>query len=196
LTWPATAALVEALARYAVLTGVAGALVVFVTSWAVRHGHLQPFAPLPRAVRRVSDPVLRPLERRLVRWGRNPQDAPLWLTGITIVGGILLLSVLSWLTGWIDQLLGLAGASPRAWARWLVNTAFQLVLLALIVRVVASWFGHGPYTRWLRPAYLLTDWLVNPIRRFLPPFGMIDLSPLVAYVVLILLRGVLLGLLL
>lgn len=93
-------------------------------------------------------------------------------------------------------MLGLAGASPRAWARWLVNTAFQVIMLALIVRVVASWFGHGPYTRWLRPAYLLTDWLVTPIRRFLPPFGMIDLSPLVAYVALILLRGLLLALLL
>lgn len=196
MTWTTVAALVETVARYAVLAGVAGAALVAATHWAVRGGHLGAFGALPRTVRRLSDPLLRPLERRLVRWGRNPQDAPLWLLGITIFGGILLLSLIGWLTGWIGQLAGLAGASPRAWARWAVGTGFQVLMLALIVRVVASWFGKGPYAPWLRPAYLLTDWLLNPIRRLLPPFGMIDLSPLVAYVVLILLRGLLLALLL
>jgi YggT family protein len=196
LTWTAFASLLELLARYAVLLGVAGTAVVALTQWAVRQRHLEPFGALPRTVRRLSDPLVTRVERRLVRWGKNPQDAPLWLLGFTIIGGILLLSLLGWLTGWISQLILLAGASPRAWARWGVNTAFQIVMLALIVRVVASWFGKGPYTPWLRLAYRLTDWLVNPIRRLLPPFGMIDLSPLVAYVALILLRGLLLALLL
>jgi YggT family protein len=35
----------------------------------------------------------------------------------------------------------------------------------------------------------LTDWLIRPIRRILPPFGMLDFSPLVAWLVLTLLRG-------
>jgi YggT family protein len=36
----------------------------------------------------------------------------------------------------------------------------------------------------MRPAYALTDWLVEPIRRVLPPVGMFDLSPLAAWFVL------------
>jgi YggT family protein len=35
----------------------------------------------------------------------------------------------------------------------------------------------------------LTDWLIQPIRRILPPVGMLDFSPLVAWLVLTLLRG-------
>jgi YggT family protein len=49
---------------------------------------------------------------------------------------------------------------------------------------VASWLGAFQYSRWMRPVYWLTDWLINPIRRLMPPTGMVDLSPLVALLVL------------
>jgi uncharacterized protein YggT (Ycf19 family) len=42
----------------------------------------------------------------------------------------------------------------------------------------------------MRPVVFLTEWLLAPVRRRIPPFGMIDLSPLVAYFVLVLLRFV------
>jgi uncharacterized protein YggT (Ycf19 family) len=32
----------------------------------------------------------------------------------------------------------------------------------------------------MRPAYVLTDWIVEPLRRALPPLGVFDLSPLAA----------------
>jgi YggT family protein len=47
----------------------------------------------------------------------------------------------------------------------------------------------------MRPVMALTNWLIEPIRRLLPPFGMFDLSPLVAYLVLLVARGMLLGIL-
>ncbi|KPK09185.1 MAG: hypothetical protein AMS20_00910 [Gemmatimonas sp. SG8_28] len=71
----------------------------------------------------------------------------------------------------------------------------QLLLLALILRVIGSWFGIGRFNRWMRPAYVLTDWIVEPLRRVVPPIGMFDLTPLVAWFLILLLRGFLLGLL-
>jgi len=44
----------------------------------------------------------------------------------------------------------------------------------------------------LRPAYFLTDWLVEPIRRVLPPMGAFDWSPLAAWLVLVVLQRILL----
>ena len=41
----------------------------------------------------------------------------------------------------------------------------------------------------------LTDWLIEPIRRILPPLGMLDFSPLVAWLLLSLLRNFALSLL-
>lgn len=183
---------VELGARLLTLAVVAAATVVALTHWAVRRRHLSAFGPLPRLVRRTSDPLLKPLESRLVRSGRNPQDATLWLLGLSVGAGILLLSLIGWLLDGVSAILFLQSAGPWALARFAVNTVTQLLMLAILVRVIASWFGRGTHTPWLRPVYLATDWLIEPIRRRMPATGMLDLSPIVAYFVLILLRAVVL----
>ena len=70
------------------------------------------------------------------------------------------------------------------WLRVLVSAVFTLLMTAILIRVIGSWLGIGPYRRWMRPIYGLTDWLIDPIRRILPPFGMFDFSPMVAWLVL------------
>ena len=47
----------------------------------------------------------------------------------------------------------------------------------------------------MRPVVALTDWIIEPVRRLLPPMGMIDFSPMVAWLILWVLRGFVLGLL-
>ena len=42
---------------------------------------------------------------------------------------------------------------------------------------------------------LLTNWIIDPIRRILPPLGLIDFSPLVAWLLLTLVRNFVLSLL-
>jgi YggT family protein len=145
-------------------------------------------------VRRAADPVLGPIERRLARGGRNPQDAPLWLFGFTVAGGLLLISLADWLVGFALDARMAAGSGASGMAAFLINGVFTLLLAALILRVVASWFGIGAYHPRFRPVILLTEWLVGPIRRLLPPTGMIDFSPLVAWLALVLLRSLLLSL--
>jgi YggT family protein len=61
--------------------------------------------------------------------------------------------------------------------------------------VIGSWLGIGPYRKWMRPFYALTNWLIDPIRRILPPLGVIDFSPMVAWLVLYVVRGFVLGML-
>jgi YggT family protein len=180
--------------RVVVIIALAYASAVALTHWAVRSRRITPFGAWPRFMRRASDPVLLPLERRIVRSGGSPQDAPLWLVGIVIVGGLLLVSLVQWLAGFAVSLEILAQSGARAWGRFLVSGLFTVVMVALFVRVISSWFGISPYRPWMRPVMLLTDWIIDPIRRILPPFGMIDFSPLVAWLVLSLLRGFVLSL--
>ncbi len=180
-------------ARGLVLTGLFFAVTVAATHWAVRRKHLAPFGPLPRFVRRMSDPLIQPLERRIVRAGRNPQDAPMWLVGIAVAGGLVFLSLMGWLAGAWFRYGGLIGAGPRGWAFLLVNGSYYVLITALTARIIGSWFGVGRYRPWMKPAYWLTDWFLNPIRRLLPTMGMIDFSPLVAWVLLMILRGFILG---
>ena len=177
-------ALLDSLTRGLVAAAFVYAVVVACTHWAARSRRLSPFGAWPRFVRRISDPVLRPLEQRILRAGGSPGDAPFWLLGIAVVGGLVLISLVRWLIGFVYELQLLAQASPRVWLLEGVSGAFWLLRIALLVRVVGSWFGVSPHARWMRPFTALTEWILEPLRRVLPPFGPLDLSPLVAYLLL------------
>lgn len=55
-----------------------------------------------------------------------------------------------------------------------------ILLLALIIRWVASWVNIDERYAFIRFLAKLTDPFVNPIRRFVPPIGMFDFSFLLA----------------
>jgi YggT family protein len=181
--------------RILVIIALVYASIVALTSWAVRTRRISPFGVWPRMTRRISDPVLLPLERRIISAGANPQNAPLWLVGLVVAAGLLLLSLTHWIIGVAAGVSLAVSGGPRIWLRLLVSALFTILMAALLIRVIASWFGIGPYHRWMRPLVALTGWLIDPIRRVLPPFGMIDFSPMVAWLVLYVVRGFVLGLL-
>ncbi len=55
---------------------------------------------------------------------------------------------------------------------------YQLILLA---RVLISWIQPDPYNPIVRFLYSMTDPILAPLRRVIPPLGgMIDLSPMIA----------------
>ncbi|MDH3369068.1 MAG: hypothetical protein OEO17_14605 [Gemmatimonadota bacterium] len=65
-------------------------------TWAVRTRRINPFGRTGQLVRKVSDPVLQPLESYLLKRGGNPQQAGWWLLGISVVGGILVITAMDW----------------------------------------------------------------------------------------------------
>jgi YggT family protein len=170
--------------RWVIVAALAYVGVVALTHWAVRSRRLSPFGAWPRTVRRLSDPVLRPVERRVIRAGGSPQSAPYWLLALVVIGGLVIVSLVRWAIGFTYSLGTLADAPPRVWAVTALVWTFTILRFALIVRVIASWFQVSQYSRWMRPVAVLTDWLLEPLRRVLPPFGPLDLSPLVAYFIL------------
>src|SRR3954471_2739898 len=62
--------------------------------WAVRTRKISPFNAVARFCRSTVDPIIAPLERRVVRAGGTPAAAPLWALVAVVLGGILLLTLL------------------------------------------------------------------------------------------------------
>ena len=170
--------------RYTVLAALAATAVIAVGAWAVRTRRISPFGGAARLIRSLTDPIIDPTERWVHRRGGNPQNAPWWLLGVVVVAGILLITVTQWLVVQFARASFAANAGPRGILRLAVYYAGQLVLIALIVRVIASWFGAFRFSPWMRPVYFLTDWVIKPLRRVIPPLGMIDITPLVAWIAL------------
>lgn len=163
-----------------------------VGSWAVRTRKLQPFSPLARFIRERVDPwLVAPMEKRLLRAGGTPYAAPWWALAAVIVGGLLLISGLGFVR---NQLAMLAYASQSgSFLYVLVRWTFGILQIALFARVISSWVGGSPYSKWWRWSYVLTEPILAPLRRVVPTIGMLDITILVAYFGLQLLESVILS---
>src|SRR5438094_7362975 len=181
--------------RYVVFSAFAASVLVALASWLVRTRRISPFGALGRTFRTASDPLIRPIETRLVRAGGNPVHAGWWLVVAVAAAGVLLVTLWNWLVDTAFSIAAAYSAGPRAAIAFAVDIVYRIIVVALWVRVLAGWFGYFRYSRWVRPAYALTDWLVEPIRRVLPPAGGFDWSPLAAWLVLVVLKWVLLSIL-
>ena len=179
-------------ARYVVLGAFAASALVALASWLVRTRRISPFGAPGRLLRAASDPLIRPVETRLVRAGGNPVHAGWWLAVGVAAVGVVVLAAWNWLAEVAYGAAAAFSAGPRYAMAVVVQLAYKIVVAALVVRVLASWLGYHRYTRWLRPAYALTDWVVEPMRRVVPPMGAIDWSPLAAWLVLLVLEKILL----
>src|SRR5205807_8464101 len=65
---------------------------ICVLDWAVRTRKISPFNAVARFCRSTVDPIISPIERRVVRAGGTPAAAPLWALVAVVIGGILLLT--------------------------------------------------------------------------------------------------------
>ncbi|RME01432.1 MAG: YggT family protein [Calditrichaeota bacterium] len=61
----------------------------------------------------------------------------------------------------------------------LLDVVITLYIWIVIIRAVLSWINPDPYNPIVRFLYNITDPVLHRIRRYLPPMGGFDLSPLV-----------------
>ena len=66
----------------------------------------------------------------------------------------------------------------------LIVTVLQALEIAILIRVLYSWIDPSPYpgNAIKRVLWILTDPILEPLRRVIPPLGMFDISPIVALI--------------
>ena len=80
---------------------------------------------------------------------------------------------------------------------WIINLVFGVYEFLILIRVLLSWVNVSPYHPLVRILYTLTDPLLKPLQRVIPPIGgALDISPAVALIVLYIVQRILVGLLL
>ncbi len=66
----------------------------------------------------------------------------------------------------------------------LIELVFALYTLAIIARVLISWLRVDPYHPAIQFLYRITEPLLAPLRARIPLMGMVDVSPMVALLIL------------
>lgn len=144
------------------------------------------YNPVSQFIVKVTTPVLQPMRRV-----------------IPGLGGIDLASlILMWLLKSVELMLilSLGGAagdghllSAFAWSiPELAALVINVFLFAILIQVILSWVNPGGYNPAANLIHSLTDPLLRPARRLIPPVGGLDLSPMLVMIGLVLLKMLLL----
>lgn len=182
---------------YAVAAIIIGIVVLMLLRFIVNYTDMNPFSRTALTVRRLTDPLLMPVRRSLASFGIDPKVAPL----ITVLLAILV--------GWFavqltDSILGtIAGVLLSAQQRRLIALvgyilygALDIYSILIFIRIIFAWGMVSQRNRVMRFLVNVTDPLLVPLRRMIPPFGMLDLSPIVAFILIWLFKAAIAGTLL
>ena len=70
-----------------------------------------------------------------------------------------------------------------------IDIVLQAFMLLLIIRALISWVNPDPYNPIVRFLYRVTEPVLRPVRRWLPPMSGLDLSPMVVLLAIYFLRS-------
>ena len=132
--------------------------------------------PIAQAILKLTSPVIVPVRRMVPPVGRLDTATVLVAFIIQYVTILLLLLIL----GTSSDFLSIAVTATVN----LVLLSLRLFIFAIIIRVILSWVSPGGYNPALALIYSMTDRILQPIRRIIPPLGGLDLSPLFAIILL------------
>jgi len=78
----------------------------------------------------------------------------------------------------------------------IIHYCFLIYTALIAIRIIASWFPAIAFQPWLQLVAMVTDPYLNVFRRLIPPIGgVLDLSPILAFIVLQFLEWLILSLL-
>jgi YggT family protein len=157
---------------------------ICVLDWAVRTRKISPFNAIARFCRSTVDPIIAPVERSVVRAGGTPAAAPLWALAVIVIGGILLLTLLDMIRLEVVKTILASNQGAAGIYHLLVSWTFTILKTAIVVRVISSWLPISPYSKWVRWSYQLSEPMLAPLRRFVPVLGGLDITPILAYILL------------
>lgn len=158
-----------------VLAGVATA------DWAVRTRRINPFSGIARFMRGRVEPRLAGVERQITRVGGHPASTPWWALLVYVVFAALLLASIDLIASLVHDVLLATSLGAAGVLALVLRWTFAILRLALILRVIASWFPPLATRRWMSWSFGATDWMLRPLRRVIPTLGVMDITPIVAY---------------
>jgi YggT family protein len=142
------------------------------------------YNPISQFIVKITTPALRPLRRFIPGLGGIDLSA-LVLAWILKSAELALVTVVSGMP-----------ISPAASPLWaipgLVGMTINIFLFSILVQVIVSWVNPGSYNPIIGLVQKLTDPIMRPAKRMLPPIAGIDLSPMLVIIGLTLLEMLLL----
>lgn len=139
------------------------------------------FNPISQTLFKLTSPVVEPLHKIFPTIGRFNSAA---LVAAILVKWAFYLIVLS-----VSGMFGAQMFTYLAVAAFeLLGTLIEIYFWGIFILVISSWIGTAAHPT-VRLVNQIVDPYMNLFRRFIPPLGMIDISPMVAIFGLMIIRA-------
>ena len=178
---------------YAVVTVIIAVIVLMLLRLILNYADVNPFNRSVLALRRYSDPIVDPVRRALARSGLDPKIAPIVTILIVVLLGYFALQLVGVFLSTIrGVVMSLERGAIVSLIGYLLYGLLALYSLLIFMRIVFSW-GASSVNRVLRFLIKVTEPVLAPFRRLIPPLGMFDISPIVVLLLLQLLQQAVVG---
>ncbi len=134
------------------------------------------YNPISQGIVKATDIFLRPL-RRVIPGYKN-LDLTAFFAAVAVY--VIMLAALAAING---QQLGVALMLGESVLRVLLLNLF-IIKWSILIAIIASWIAPGNYHPALALLSQLTEPVLAPARRLLPPLGGLDLSPILVFLLL------------
>jgi YggT family protein len=136
------------------------------------------YNPISQLIWQLTQPIVRPLQKVLPKYRQWDLAAIALL--ITVV--LIYIHVIAAITGYGDRYSGVYSLLPAVLK--LMVLVLNLYTFALVIQAILSWVGPGVNNPAGSILWSINEPLLRPVRRVIPPFSGLDLSPLVVIVAL------------
>ncbi|MBV9214582.1 MAG: YggT family protein [Acidobacteria bacterium] len=145
-------------------------------------------------VRKATEKWVYPAARFLASYGVNTRPAPLLTLFIALVITYFAMQIVGNTFYVIDGLTaGVIMGSPKIFIGFVLYGLLSVLVLFIFIRFIASWFVFTQRT-FLGFVQRVTDPILIPVRRLIPPVGMFDLSAMIVLILIGLLQSLVLRL--
>jgi len=174
---------------YAVATIITFLVVLMLLRTILNYADVNPFGWAARTVRSMTDPMVNPVRRGLVRVGLDAKLAPLITILIAILLGYIAVQLVKALMFTLNGVVGsLIVGSLFNLVGFILFGLLAVFSLLIFMRIVFSW-GVSSVSAFLRFLIRVTEPVLGPFRRIIPPLGMFDISPMVVLLLIQLLQS-------
>jgi YggT family protein len=130
------------------------------------------------------------MKRVMINIGADPKYTPIVVILIVILVGYFALSISTDVLGIIATLIfAVQSGSLTVLIGGILYALLSLYSLLILLRILFSWVTVSYSNRFMRFLVNVTDPLLVPLRRMIPPVGMFDISPIVAFFIIMLLQA-------
>ena len=158
---------------------------------------LNPFAWASRTIRRLTDGFLLPVRGALRNVGVDPKFAPLVVILVSILLGYFLWQLVATIASTLDGVItSVRTGALFAVVGFILYGLISIYILLIFMRIIFSWGMVSYRNRVMRFLVDTTEPLLGPLRRVIPPLGRMDISPIVAFLILWLFQAAIAGTLL